>query len=70
MLAAERWHPDLAGPESLPARLMRAVAMVLPVAGAAIGLHSGVDRAVPLGASDATAALAEGVQFTTGIGPA
>lgn len=68
-LADERRHPDLAGPELLPVRLMKACAMVLRVAAAGISLFSRADHRVPLGASDDTAALAERLQFTVGEGP-
>ena len=62
-------HPDLPGPELLPARLMRATAAVLPVAAAGISAFSRFRYRVPLGASDDTAALAERLQFTVGEGP-
>jgi hypothetical protein len=68
-LARTEHHPDLPGPELLPARLMRATAAVLPVAGAGISAFSRFRHRVPLGASDDTAALAERLQFTVGEGP-
>lgn len=68
-LAAADRHPDLPGPELLPARLMRAAAAVLPVAAAGISAFSKLRHRVPLGASDDTAALAERLQFTVGEGP-
>lgn len=66
--ALERTARDGSGPELLPSRLARACADVLPVAGAGMALFAGSIR-VPLGASDAAAADAERLQFTTGEGP-
>ncbi len=55
-------------PELLPSQLAKACTDVLPVAGAGVSLFAGSIR-VPLGASDAAAADAEQLQFTTGEGP-
>lgn len=63
-----RTADDGSAPEMLPTRLTRACADVLPVAGAGMALFAGAIR-VPLGASDAAAADAERLQFTTGEGP-
>jgi hypothetical protein len=60
---------ELPGPELLPERLARACVAVLPVDGAGMSLFFAEDRRLPLGASDATAAMAERLQFTVGEGP-
>ena len=58
------------GPELLPARMSRAVALALGVDGAGLSLHDPGGLRTPLGASDPLAALAERLQFTYGAGPA
>jgi hypothetical protein len=60
---------DMADQRQLPDRLCRAAATLLPVDGAAISVYLGADVAVPVGASDPTAAQAEALQFTLGEGP-
>ena len=59
----------LPGPELFPARLMRAGAGALPVAGAGLSVFTTDRHRVPLGASDDNAALAERLQFNIGKGP-
>ncbi|MGY1815010.1 ANTAR domain-containing protein [Blastococcus sp. SYSU D00820] len=59
----------LSGPEMAPTRLARAVAAAVPVDGAALSIHEGSGLRTPIGASDATAAHAERLQFTAGDGP-
>lgn len=54
---------------SLPDRLAAAAAQVLEVDGAAISVYLGADVAAPVGASDATASVAESLQFTLAEGP-
>ena len=61
--------PVLAGPELLPMRLARACARMLGVDGAGLSVAAPGQQRVPLGASSATAALAERLQFTAGDGP-
>lgn len=68
-LSQVSFQPDLPGRELLPARLMRAVAAVLPVRAAGISVFTANGLRVPLGASDDDAALAERLQFTVGEGP-
>ncbi|MGY1742496.1 MULTISPECIES: ANTAR domain-containing protein [unclassified Blastococcus] len=65
----EAAEPGLAGPELLPARLMRACARTLPVDGAGLSVEDGSGRRLPLGASSEDAATAERLQFTVGTGP-
>jgi hypothetical protein len=60
---------DFPGTELLPERLAQACAAVLPVDGAGLSVFFAADRRLPLGASDATAATAERLQFTVGQGP-
>jgi hypothetical protein len=60
---------DLARPELLPARLARACALVLPVAGVGISMFGAHGMRIPVGASDDTAAVAERLQFTAAEGP-
>jgi len=67
--AVQADEADLPGPELLPERLARACVAVLPVDGAGMSLFFAEDRRLPLGASDAAAALAERLQFTVGEGP-
>ena len=62
--------PDLDGPELLPSRMARAVALALAVDGAGLSLHDPGGLRTPLGASGPLAALAERLQFTYGAGPA
>ena len=62
-------EPLLAGPELLPVRLARACAQTLGVDGAGLSVAAPGQHRVPLGASSATAALAERLQFTVGDGP-
>lgn len=62
-------EPDVPGPELLPVRLARACAEVLPVAGAGLSVYFSAGRRLPLGGSDATAGIAERLQFTIGEGP-
>jgi hypothetical protein len=62
-------EPGLAGPELLPSRLARACARTLAVDGAGLSMGTGAEGRLPLGASSATAALAERLQFTAGDGP-
>ncbi|GHE07164.1 ANTAR domain-containing protein [Klenkia taihuensis] len=50
-------------------RLCAACVGVLPFAGAGLSFGFRVDGRLPLGASDAVAATAERLQFTTGTGP-
>lgn len=64
--AAGRAAPE---PEMLPSRLSVATAAVLAVAGAGISIVFPASRRLPLGASDADAAVAERLQFTAGDGP-
>jgi hypothetical protein len=68
----QRWsstpEPDSAALELLPDRLTRAAVAVLGVDDAGIAIIDEQVR-VPLGASSATAALAERLQFTVGDGP-
>jgi hypothetical protein len=66
---AEVSGPAVAAPELLPVRLSRACASVLGVDGAGLGMADGHGRWLPLGASDATAATAERLQFEAGEGP-
>ncbi|MGY1841000.1 MULTISPECIES: hypothetical protein [unclassified Modestobacter] len=61
--------PELHAPEMLGVRLARACAAALPVDGAGIGIHDSGGLRTPLGASDPTAAQAERLQFTQGVGP-
>ena len=61
--------PVLAGPELLPVRLARACARTLGVDGAGLSVAPPGQQRAPLGASSATAALAERLQFTAGDGP-
>ena len=60
---------ELPGPALLPERLARAAAAALPVDGAGVSLFFSSSRRLPLGSSDAEAALAERLQFTVGEGP-
>lgn len=62
-------EPGLAGPELLPVRLARAVARTLHVHDAGITLLGTAGQRLPLGASSATAEIAERLQFTIGAGP-
>lgn len=57
------------GPEMAPTRLARAFARAVGVDGAALSIHEGAGLRTPIGASDATTAHAEQLQFTTGDGP-
>lgn len=59
----------LAAPELLPERLAVACAEVLSTDGAGLSLTFATGRRLPIGASDATAATAERLQFTVGEGP-
>ena len=59
----------MASPELLPARLARACAEVLPVAGVGISLFGTSGMRIPVGASDDGAAIAERLQFTAAEGP-
>jgi hypothetical protein len=61
--------PGLAGPELLPERLALASARMLRVDGAGISVADPNGQRIPLGASSPTAALAERLQFTAGVGP-
>ncbi|MGY2081311.1 ANTAR domain-containing protein [Modestobacter sp. SYSU DS0657] len=61
--------PELRSPELLGERLARACAASLPVDGAGISIHDTGGLRTPLGASDPTAAQAERLQFTQGLGP-
>ena len=63
-------EPDLRGPEMLAVRLSRACVAALPVDGAGLSIHDRDGLRTPIGASDATASLAERLQFTHGAGPA
>jgi hypothetical protein len=60
---------ELPGPELLPERLARACAASLQVDGAGLSMFFAADRRLPLGSSDAQAAVAERLQFTVGEGP-
>ncbi|MGY1604179.1 GAF domain-containing protein [Geodermatophilus sp. SYSU D00815] len=51
------------------ARLVRAVAAVLPVDGVGLTVHAGTGVPAPLAASGPAVALAESLQFTAGSGP-
>ena len=62
-------EPGLADPELLPSRLARACARTLGVDAAGLSVRTGGQDRLPLGASSATAALAERLQFTAGHGP-
>lgn len=53
----------------LPDRLCQALVKILTVDGAGISVYLGADAAVPVGASDAQAAMGEALQFTAGEGP-
>ncbi|MGY1857996.1 ANTAR domain-containing protein [Modestobacter sp. SYSU DS0290] len=61
--------PELRSPELLGVLLSRACAAALPVDGAGISIHARGGLRTPLGASDPTAAQAERLQFTQGVGP-
>lgn len=58
-----------ADPELLPVRLARACARTLAVDGVGLSVGAAGETRVPLGASSGTAALAERLQFTAGVGP-
>jgi len=61
---------EFAGAELLPVRLARSAVQLLPgVVGAGISVIAEPQFRVPIGASDATAAVAERLQFTVGEGP-
>lgn len=62
-------YPDLAGPELLPMRLLRACAEALPVSGVSVGLFGEGSHRVPLGSSNREAEIAERLQFVVGEGP-
>lgn len=62
-------HPDLAGPELLPMRLLRACAEALPVSGVSAGLFGEGTHRVPLGSSNRESEIAERLQFVVGEGP-
>jgi hypothetical protein len=62
-------EPRLAVPELLPVQLARACARTLGVDAAGLSVTAGEEGRAPLGASSATADLAERLQFTAGDGP-
>ena len=62
-------EPDLDVPELLPVQLARACARTLGVDAAGLSVTAGEEGRAPLGASSATADLAERLQFTAGDGP-
>jgi hypothetical protein len=68
----ERFRDELASTpdeDLLPDRLARVCTALLPVDGAGLSAALLPDHRLPLGASDATAAAAERLQFTLGDGP-
>jgi len=61
---------EVAGdPEQLPSVMCRAAARALGMDGAGLCVQVGANLRLPLGASDALAATAERLQFTSGEGP-
>jgi hypothetical protein len=66
---ADEWAAEGDEPELLPVQLARAGVTSLGVDGMGLSVHDAAGHSTPLGASDATAATAERLQFTAGSGP-
>jgi hypothetical protein len=62
-------YPELAGPELLPMRLVRACAEVLPVCGVSVGILGNGSHRVPLASSSPASAVAQRAQFLVSEGP-